>query len=88
MKKSKRVSPSLRKIFPFLPQFQMKYKGIFGHLLQAVNYYIIYGKDLFENSKENLSLLFEMANMSLFKKDPPIMLSYNTEGAMLLHIVL
>jgi hypothetical protein len=33
MKKSKVVSPTLRKIFPYLPKFQIKYKGIFGNLL-------------------------------------------------------
>jgi hypothetical protein len=82
------VSPTLRKIFPYLPSFQLKYKGIFGHLLQAVNYYIVYGKEFFESSRENLSTIFEMSNMSLFKKDPPIMLSNNIEGALLLQILL
>jgi len=54
MKKSKTVSPTLRKIFPFLPKFQHKYKGIFGNLLQTINYYLMYGREFFEDSVENL----------------------------------
>jgi hypothetical protein len=50
MKKSKTVSQTLRKIFPFLLEFQTKYKGVFGHLLEAINYYIVYGKDYFEDN--------------------------------------
>ena len=42
MKKSKKVSPILIKIFPYLPRFQEKYKGIFGNLLQTLNSYIVY----------------------------------------------
>lgn len=53
-----------------------------------MNYYITYGKDFFETSPENLSRLFEMANMSLYKRDPPIMLSNNMEGAILLQMLL
>ena len=87
MKKSRLVSPSLRKIFPFLSEFLTKYKGVFGHLLQALNLYIVYGKDFFVESAQNLGLLFEMASASLFKKDPPILLSNNAEGALLLHMV-
>jgi len=88
MKKSKSVSPALRKIFPYLMEFQSKYNGVFGHLLQALNYYIVYGKDLFVENSQNLGILFEMANMSLYKRDPPIMLSNNMEGALLLHVIL
>jgi importin-8 len=88
MKKSKQVSPTLRKIYQYLPKFQLKYKGIFGNLLPAINMYIIYGKDFFETSKENIFTIFEMANLSIFKKDPPIILGNNIEGALLLQIAL
>lgn len=86
MKKSKVVSPNLRKIFPFLHKFQIKYKGIFGNLLQAINAYIIYGKDFFEESHENLKHIFDMATLSMFRKDKPVILGNNAEGALLLHI--
>jgi hypothetical protein len=69
MKKAKGVSPVLRKIFPFLPKFQQKYKGIFGNLFQAINYYLVYGRDFFEGSTENLCLLYEMSRASMFRKE-------------------
>jgi hypothetical protein len=76
------------KIFPYLPQFQIKYKGIFGHLLLAMNYYIVYGKQFVENSVENLRMVYDMANLSLYKIDQPVFLSNNAEGAVLLSILL
>lgn len=88
LKKSKCVSDSIKQIFKHLPQFHIKYKGVFGHLLLALNYYLAYGKDFFETSKENLSILFEMANMSIFNKEQPIFLSNNAEGALLYQIIL
>jgi hypothetical protein len=88
MKKSKVVSPTLRKIFPFLPKFQLKYKGIFGNLLQTINSYLMYGKDFFENSVSNLQQIFEMANLSMYNKEPPIIMGNNMEGALLLHMTL
>lgn len=88
MKKSKVVSPTLRKIFPYLPKFQMKYKGIFGNLLQTINSYLMYGKDFFEGSVENLSQIFSMAIMSMCRQEPPIVLSNNMEGALLFHMTL
>lgn len=88
MKKSKCVSDSIKHVFRYLPQFHLKYKGIFGHLFQALNYYVVYGKDFFETSKENLSVLFEMANLAMFNKNEPIMLSNNAEGSLLYHVIL
>ncbi len=88
MKKSKVVSPTLRKIFPYLPQFQIKYKGIFGNLLQTINSYLMYGKDFFESSVENLSQIFSMAIMSMSRQEEPLMLSNNMEGALLFHMAL
>jgi len=88
MKKSKVVSPTLRKIFPYLPQFQIKYKGIFGNLLQTINSYLMYGKDFFESSVENLSQIFSMAIMSMCRQEEPLMLSNNMEGALLFHMAL
>lgn len=78
----------MQKIFPFLPKFQIKYKGIFGHLLQALNYYVYYGAQMFMESRDALGLLFDMANISLFNKTPPIFLSNNMEGALLYQFLL
>jgi hypothetical protein len=48
----------------------------------------MYGKDFFENSVTNLSQIFEMANASIYNKQPPIILGNNIEGALLLHMTL
>ena len=53
-----------------------------------MNYYIVYGKEFFEESRENIAILIDMVNLSMFKKDPPIMLSNNMEGPLLLHMML
>jgi hypothetical protein len=74
MKKSKKVSPILTKIFPYLPKFQEKYKGIFGNLLQTLNSYILYSQPedgspgMFDDPGA-LNLIVEMANMSLYRKE-------------------
>ena len=89
LKKAKQITPTMQKVFPYLPKFQIKYKGIFGHLLQALNYYVYYGSStMFSESRDNLGLLFDMANISLFNKTPPIMLSNNMEGALLYQYLL
>lgn len=88
IKKSKTVSPTFMIVFKYLPALHLKYKGVFGTLLQTINYYIVYGKEHFENSKEMLAVLFDMANISLFAKEPPVILSNNAEGAILYSIVL
>ena len=91
MKKSKKVSPILSKIFPYLPKFQEKYKGIFGNLLQTLNSYILYSQPedgspgMFDDPGA-LNLIVEMANMSLYRKEEPIVLGNNMEGAILLQI--
>jgi len=91
MKKSKKVSPILSKIFPYLPKFQEKYKGIFGNLLQTLNSYILYsqpedGSPGMLEDPSALNLIVEMANMSLYRKEEPIVLGNNMEGAILLQI--
>lgn len=92
LKKGKKASPVLRKVFPFLKQFQIKYKGIFGNLLQALNMYIVYAKDMFQEESEgarvNLGHIFEMASMSMYRSEKPVMLGNNMEGALLLQIAL
>lgn len=88
LKKSKGITETNMKIFPYLPQFQMKYKGIFGHLFLALNYYIVYGKNFIETSVGNMKIIFDMSIMSLFKSDQPIFLSNNAEGAILMALML
>jgi len=90
MKKSKKVSPILMKIFPCLPKFQEKYKGLLANLLHTLNSYLLYSQNTTEgNIFEDptiLNMIVEMANMSLFRKEKPIVLGNNMEGAILLQI--
>lgn len=83
IKKSKVVSQTMRVVFPYLDPLHKKYKGIFGNLLETLNYYIFYGKD-FLNDKTNIAMILQMANTSIFNNSPPILLSNNSEGAILL----
>lgn len=45
IKKMHSVSPILWEIFPCLLAVFLKNKQTFGNLLDAVNYYLLYGKD-------------------------------------------
>lgn len=49
--------------------------------------FIVNAKDIFENDAASLGLLIQMASLSLFKIDPPIILGNNMEGAILLQIM-
>lgn len=68
LKKSKSVSPVMAQIFPHLQKFHQKYRYIFGHLLHAINNYIIHGKAHFESSDSDLNLVLEMASKSIFNE--------------------
>lgn len=60
MKKSQKVSPTMIAMFPHLPAFYDKYKGVFGSLLQTLNAFIYYGKEIIgknSNFIEIVSLL-------------------------------
>jgi hypothetical protein len=57
-------------------------------LLQTINSYLMYGKDFFEDSVDNLSQIFSMAIMSMCRTEQPIILGNNMEGALLLHMTL
>jgi hypothetical protein len=53
-----------------------------------MNSYIVYGDEEFCNDKDNMCIIIEMAKMSIFRKEEPIMFGNNIEGALLLHMAL
>lgn len=59
-------------------------------MLQALNMYIVYAKDMFQEESQgarvNLGHIFEMASMSMCRSEKPVMLGNNMEGALLLQI--
>eukprot|EP01022_Parablepharisma_sp_SALTPOND_P004337 TRINITY_DN120113_c2_g1_i1.p1 TRINITY_DN120113_c2_g1~~TRINITY_DN120113_c2_g1_i1.p1 ORF type:complete len:870 (+),score=95.57 TRINITY_DN120113_c2_g1_i1:4814-7423(+) len=87
IKKHKAVSENMAKIFPVLPKFFEKYKGVFGNLLQTLNCYLYYGKDLFVAHKDWIELVLRMAHSSLFTQEQPVETN-NTEGAILFQMAL
>ena len=51
-----------------------------------MNSYLVYGDDEFFNERNTIIQIIEMANLSMNRKDEPIMLGNNMEGALLLHM--
>lgn len=61
MKKSGKVSSLLWEIFPYLDRILAKNGTQFGNLFDAINLYIIYGKDELISTPSYLDTLVEMA---------------------------
>ena len=72
IKRMKGVSPTLWQIFPYLMKVFEKNKKAFGNLLDAINYYLLYGKDYLAANPTHLDMIVQMANLSLFGKEPNI----------------
>ncbi len=87
IKKSKAVSENMGKVFPVLPKFFEKYKGVFGSLLHTLNCYLFYGKELFATHKDWIEIVLRMAHTSLFTQEQPVEIN-NTEGAILFQMTL
>ncbi len=81
------VSPNMAKIFPFLPNFFEKYSRSFGSLLQTINCYIYYGKELFAANKEWIELVIKLFAASIYSTREVAELN-NTEGAILAQMLL
>jgi hypothetical protein len=72
IKRMKAVSPTLWQIFPYLMKVFEKNKKAFGNLLDAINYYLLYGKEYLAANTPHLDMIVQMANLSLFGKEPNI----------------
>jgi hypothetical protein len=87
IKKRGGLSQPMILLFPYLPKFFEKYKGVFGSLLPTLNTFIFYGKETFIAQRDWLSLILHIAHTSMFNTQPPAALN-NTEGAILCQLVL
>eukprot|EP00826_Nyctotherus_ovalis_P051930 TRINITY_DN6527_c0_g1_i10.p1 TRINITY_DN6527_c0_g1~~TRINITY_DN6527_c0_g1_i10.p1 ORF type:complete len:233 (+),score=46.52 TRINITY_DN6527_c0_g1_i10:99-797(+) len=74
-------------VFPMLAKVFERYRRTLGILLEVVNAYLYYGKELFKQHKEWVELVLDMAQSSLFTTEEPMELN-NAEGAILFQIVL
>ncbi len=81
------ISENMAKIFPVLPNFFEKYGQTFGSLLQTLNTYIFYGKEMFIANKAWIEIVLKMSVASLFTTKETVTVN-NTEGAILAQILL
>lgn len=61
IKKSQSVSKTMQDIFPYLENFQSKYKGVLANLTSCLNSYIVYGFEFFSSNPNNILQLQRMA---------------------------
>jgi len=90
IKKSQTITLNLAKVFPMIPKVFESYeshKGVLGILLEILNSYLYFGKDLFKEHKHWIDLILKMAQSALFTQKEPKEL-HNAEGAILFQIVL
>ena len=73
-------------IFTQFPKVLEKNKHAFGNLFEAINYYMVVGKQQLCETPENIKVICQMANVALFT-DIPNKTINNTEGAMLLQLL-
>lgn len=86
IKRRQTVSPTLWHMFPHLSKVFEKNKFVFGHLLDTLNYYLIYGRDQFVTNRDYVLMLIGIAKNSLFSTQPTISVQ-NSEGAILFQLI-
>mmetsp|Transcript_12871 Transcript_12871/g.21770 ORF Transcript_12871/g.21770 Transcript_12871/m.21770 type:complete len:724 (-) Transcript_12871:115-2286(-) len=88
IRKTQKVSPIIYKIFPTLEQVFYKNKSSFGSiLLNTLNYYLIFGKELIANDPAGVQMVLKIADLAMFSKERPVNF-VNSQGALLLQITL
>ena len=86
IRKRKEISQTMWEIFTQFPKVLEKNKHAFGNLFEAINYYMVVGKQQLCETPENIKVICQMANVALFT-DMPNKTINNTEGAMLLQLL-
>jgi len=87
IRQSQQVSPLLQEVFPSFRDTFERNAYCFGILLSVLNSYIYYDQGFIANRRESLSVLIEIATLSLYQKEPPIILSNNAEGGLLMALI-
>ena len=89
MRKTKRISEIQWQIFDILPCLQQKQENSLQGLLKLANSYILYEPGRFHSHPNSLVTLISMASEALYaKKNQKIKESFNSEGAILLQLLL
>lgn len=86
IKKKPGVSQTAWEIMPYLKNIFEKNKKSFGNLLDTLNYYLIYGKDVIGADQVKIQFFIDIANDSLNSTCPSINV-HNSEGAILLQVL-
>jgi len=85
---SKKVSPSIWKLFQSFPKIFTRYEGMLGHLFPCLNYIIIYGSGIINQDPESIRILIEMGVAALSPKIKSADLANVSEGALFLQLIL
>ena len=89
IRKTKKITEMQWQLFEILQYIQQKQEGRLNHLLKLVNLYILYAKSYFQDHPDKLGTLVIMASQALVsKKGEQIRESCNSEGALLLQLLL
>jgi hypothetical protein len=89
IRKTNTISETQWQIFQILPYLQSKQENSLQSLLKLINLIVIHGKGHLQDSPDKLSSLVSIALQALYsKKSGQIKESYNSEGALLLQLLL
>ena len=86
IRRRKEISLTMWDIFTQLPKVLEKNKHAFGNLFEAINYYLVVGKQQLAEAPENVKVVCQMADTALFTNLPNKTIN-NTEGAMILQLL-
>ncbi|MFS8160536.1 MAG: hypothetical protein ACMG6E_10105, partial [Candidatus Roizmanbacteria bacterium] len=86
IKKTKKVSPTLWTIFPHLIKVFEKNKRSFGNLLDALNQFLLHGREELINDKSKLVMLVHMGTLSMFSTESNVTVQ-NSEGCIFLQLL-
>ena len=87
IKTQRHLTDNMLKIFPYLVRILEKYNGVLDDLLEVLNYYLFYGKEVFASNKEWLEIILTMGHVAMNNKQQPIETN-SIEGAVLFQILL
>jgi hypothetical protein len=84
----KEVTDIQKRVFTTFDACHQKYKGIFGNLVVAINSFIVYGTNWFNENPEAVKSLFSMAMRGLKYGDPMTGILTPCDGAIVFQVCL
>lgn len=88
IRRNQAVSSTQWEILQQFPKVLDKNKDAFGNLFDTINFYLKYGKDALQTSQTAvMPVIAHMAEVALFTNKPNVLIK-NTEGAVLIQLIL